>query len=448
LTSAKEYNASSVLQLEVDYKYDVYGNLIETDNVTAGSVQKYVMDGWNPALSGGTGNTNFNVLAVLNSSNNLLSRYMDGDQVDQHLGRIDVSGSSGTGYWTLIDDLGSVRDVIANSSSATVKDAITYDAFGNMTQTDSTYLGLYSWTGRLVDSETGLQYNRARWYDASTGRWISEDPSGFDAGDSNLYRYVNNAPTNATDPSGMIDFASLVPIAALEIMLELDKARAANAQRIVDLAINTSNWAEGRTLTPALASLVFLGTNVAESGLLPRAGLAPDSIYKAVNIVAGDILGLAIAKFIGDRVPISPAVFMNARLGAPAVFGPFGWFFWVSQNYSRLDSNVYQQRQAAFNALKAFSRSEPSLFPTIVSLLPAPTSAEQARRLQVIISQTETALGQRTNPQNILGKYAVSFLFEYLRPLPSSQANIVYRSTAAIESLAPNFAALLKIIRD
>ena len=26
---------------------------------------------------------------------------------------------------------------------------------------------------------------------------------GFDAGDSNLYRYVNNSPTNATDPSGM-----------------------------------------------------------------------------------------------------------------------------------------------------------------------------------------------------------------------------------------------------
>ena len=28
------------------------------------------------------------------------------------------------------------------------------------------------------------------------------DPMGFDAGDSNLYRYVNNPPTNATDPSG------------------------------------------------------------------------------------------------------------------------------------------------------------------------------------------------------------------------------------------------------
>jgi hypothetical protein len=31
---------------------------------------------------------------------------------------------------------------------------------------------------------------------------MSQDPLGFDAGDSNLYRYVKNAPTNGTDPSG------------------------------------------------------------------------------------------------------------------------------------------------------------------------------------------------------------------------------------------------------
>ena len=51
-------------------------------------------------------------------------------------------------------------------------------------------------------SSLSLQYNRARYYDASTHRWISQDPLGFDAGDSNLYRYVNNGPTGATDPSG------------------------------------------------------------------------------------------------------------------------------------------------------------------------------------------------------------------------------------------------------
>ena len=32
---------------------------------------------------------------------------------------------------------------------------------------------------------------------------LLDDPLGFDAGDSNLYRYVHNAPTNATDPSGL-----------------------------------------------------------------------------------------------------------------------------------------------------------------------------------------------------------------------------------------------------
>ncbi len=40
-------------------------------------------------------------------------------------------------------------------------------------------------------------------YDPGIGRWISEDPIGFKAGDSNLYRYVGNNPTNNTDPSGL-----------------------------------------------------------------------------------------------------------------------------------------------------------------------------------------------------------------------------------------------------
>ena len=55
--------------------------------------------------------------------------------------------------------------------------------------------------GREADSETGLQYNRARYYDPKVGRWLSQDPLGFAAGDGNLYRYVGNAPTRSGDPS-------------------------------------------------------------------------------------------------------------------------------------------------------------------------------------------------------------------------------------------------------
>jgi hypothetical protein len=42
-------------------------------------------------------------------------------------------------------------------------------------------------------------------YDAKTGRWLSEDPIAFSAGDANLYRYVGNNPTNKTDATGLYD---------------------------------------------------------------------------------------------------------------------------------------------------------------------------------------------------------------------------------------------------
>ena len=81
-------------------------------------------------------------------------------------------------------------------SGGNIKDALVYDAYGNITyeaDVTGTYRGEYAWTGRQLDVETGLQYNNARWYDSTTGTWITQDPLGFDAGDSNLYRYVNNA---------------------------------------------------------------------------------------------------------------------------------------------------------------------------------------------------------------------------------------------------------------
>jgi hypothetical protein len=44
--------------------------------------------------------------------------------------------------------------------------------------------------------------NRDAWNDKSNPRFGGR-PLGFEAGDANLYRYVNNSPTNQTDPSGL-----------------------------------------------------------------------------------------------------------------------------------------------------------------------------------------------------------------------------------------------------
>ena len=55
---------------------------------------------------------------------------------------------------------------------------------------------------REIDAATGLYYVRARWYDPTLERFVSEDPIGL-AGGINPYAYVENDPVNHTDPSGL-----------------------------------------------------------------------------------------------------------------------------------------------------------------------------------------------------------------------------------------------------
>ena len=62
---------------------------------------------------------------------------------------------------------------------------------------------LFLFTARPFDPDTQLQNNLNRWYDARVGRWLSEDPIGFAAGDGNLYRYVANSPAFSTDTTGL-----------------------------------------------------------------------------------------------------------------------------------------------------------------------------------------------------------------------------------------------------
>lgn len=95
-------------------------------------------------------------------------------------------------FWDLTDNQGSVRDVVQyNSSTGTTSNVnhVQYDAFGNIvSQTDATKTQLLAYTGQRWDADAGLYYYRARWYDPANGRFISSDPTGFAAGDTNLYR--------------------------------------------------------------------------------------------------------------------------------------------------------------------------------------------------------------------------------------------------------------------
>jgi RHS repeat-associated protein len=145
-----------------------------------------------------------NILLQYNGSDVLTHRYSHGEAVDQAFSDENLLDSS-KNLFTLPDHESSIRDLAFVTAGALAKH-INFDSFGRILPGGSNPGGvdeLHGFTGRQFDPETGLQYNRARYYSPDLGRFISQDPAGFAAGDANLYRYVGNSPLMLIDPSGL-----------------------------------------------------------------------------------------------------------------------------------------------------------------------------------------------------------------------------------------------------
>ncbi len=90
-----------------------------------------------------------------------------------------------------------------SDSTWVLVDSYKYDSFWNLVWEYTSAIGnTRLFTGREFDVETGLYYNRARYYAPELWRFISRDP--IDVGDDvSLYRYVGNNPLIFSDPMGM-----------------------------------------------------------------------------------------------------------------------------------------------------------------------------------------------------------------------------------------------------
>ena len=108
--------------------------------------------------------------------------------------------------WDLTDNQGTVRDVVQyNGTTTTVVNHLVYGSFGQIySQSNSAYQPTFTYAGMRYDSISQLCFDCARWYDAGNGVFMSQDPLGFAAGDTNLSRYCGNSPTNYTDPTGEV----------------------------------------------------------------------------------------------------------------------------------------------------------------------------------------------------------------------------------------------------
>ena len=228
LTEVTYENNAGQITSQVAYSYDYANRLVEKIvNPGTATEQKtvFVYDGQNIALQfdgtvdGTSGNGGANSTANALSVANLSHRYLWGPAVDQILADEQVTSPSspGTVVWPLTDNLGTVRDLAtynAATGTTTVVNHIVYDSFGNVVSQSNAAAAacLFGYTGQMFDQDTGLSYDLNRWYDSSTGRFMSQDPSGFFlSGDSNLYRYVGNSPTNFIDPLGLADVCNNTP---------------------------------------------------------------------------------------------------------------------------------------------------------------------------------------------------------------------------------------------
>jgi RHS repeat-associated protein len=188
---------------QVGYTYDAFDRRIsktvdaDGEGKATPETEYFVYDGEHIAL-------------VFDEQGRQTHRYLYGPQIDQILADEVATGEV---RWALTDHQGTVRDVI--DSQGNVLNHISYDSFGNVTNESNPNVDFrFGYTGREFDEETGQYYYRARYYDAGVGRFISEDPLGFGAGDANLYRYVGNSPTNYTDPTGNFSLAQVASITA------------------------------------------------------------------------------------------------------------------------------------------------------------------------------------------------------------------------------------------
>jgi RHS repeat-associated protein len=167
--------------LTISYQYDALGRRIQRTS-SSGATTKFIYD-------------RADVLRDLNADMTVAADYLNGPRIDKKLRQT----GSGSALFFVGDHLGTTRGV--TDAQGNLSSSVTYDSFGYVT-TGAAGTN-YTYAGREFDADIGLFYYRARWYDPRQGRFISEDPIGFNGRDINLYGYVWNNPVNHRDPFGL-----------------------------------------------------------------------------------------------------------------------------------------------------------------------------------------------------------------------------------------------------
>ena len=261
-----DYNHRLVaIGTDTQFSYDGRGNrLIAT---RAGVTTHYIYDPW--------GN-----LVADADSNGVTHKYIYGK------GLLAIVTSSAR-YCYHFNGTGST--VAITDMTQNVVNSYAYDPFGQILGQQETVPQPFKYVGQygVMAEPNGLYYMRARYYDPTVGRFISEDPLGFGGGDVNLFAYVQNNPVSLIDPIGKLYMAAAAPLAGYVAMFppygELAAAGIMAGAGALDLYNLMEGWMSPEEAARQRANDILKENKNACSGKGDRSGRSGDPYNAAAR---------------------------------------------------------------------------------------------------------------------------------------------------------------------
>ncbi|EOD78298.1 Rhs family protein [Grimontia indica] len=170
------------------YKYDAFGRRIEkcvTNKLGNVKTTEFIWQG---------------DTLIAETSKDHYQTYIYEPGTFKPLAMLSGEGTDCKAYHYHLDQIGTPTDITDNQGRAVW--SVQYRAYGNVLRQHVEEISSpLRFQGQYFDEETGLHYNRHRYYSPNTGRFVTADPIGL-AGGLNNYQYVPN-PTGWVDPLGL-----------------------------------------------------------------------------------------------------------------------------------------------------------------------------------------------------------------------------------------------------